>query len=72
MELLVALKTANDLASILILGPKLSGEAYSRDDKRVLTVVSRQVSAAFDNASGVPPILVPLTMREFLPLPLIV
>jgi len=50
MELFVPLKTAHDLAGILLLGRKLSGETYSSDDKRVLMVVSRQVSAALDNA----------------------
>jgi signal transduction histidine kinase/CheY-like chemotaxis protein len=50
MELLVSLKTRDDLAGILALASKVSGETYSKDDKRVLTVVSRQISAALDNA----------------------
>jgi signal transduction histidine kinase len=50
MELIIPLRTTNELAGILVLGPKLSGEAYSADDKRVLTVVSRQMSTALDNA----------------------
>jgi signal transduction histidine kinase len=50
MEMLVPLKAAIDIAGILVLGPKLSGEDYSRDDQRLLTVVSRQVSVALDNA----------------------
>ena len=49
-ELLVALRRANDLAGILVLSPKVSGEAYSQDDESVLTVVSQQVSTALDNA----------------------
>ncbi len=49
-EFLVPLETANDLVGILLLGPKLSGEEYSQDDNRVLTLVSRQVSVALENA----------------------
>jgi len=49
-EFLVPLKTANDLVSILLLGPKLTGEEYSQDDNRVLTLVSWQVSVTLENA----------------------
>lgn len=49
-ELLVALRNSDDLVGIIVLGPKLSGEVYSADDKRVLTVVSQHITATLENA----------------------
>ncbi|MEW5920052.1 MAG: ATP-binding protein [Bacillota bacterium] len=40
----------NELEGILLLGPKLSGEPYSKEDENLLTVLTAQVTVAWRNA----------------------
>ncbi len=49
-RLFIPLITRDSLKGIMILGPKLSGQAYSAEDISLLRVVSRQMSAILDNA----------------------
>lgn len=49
-ELLISMKTVRGLIGMLILGRKLSGEAYSEDDIKLLMVASHQIATSLDNA----------------------
>ena len=50
IQLLVPLKTKNQLVGILLLGHKLSGEHYSIEDRRLLQTISREVAVSIENA----------------------
>ncbi len=49
-QLFIPMKTTRGLIGILILGSKLSGEAYSEDDVKLLAVVSHQMAITLENA----------------------
>jgi PAS domain S-box-containing protein len=49
-ELYIPLKAKGDLVGILVIGPKLSEEAYSQDDQRMLTTLANQMATALENA----------------------
>ncbi len=50
IELLVPLKTNNQLVGILLLGNKLSGERYSTEDRQLLQTVSNEVAVSIETA----------------------
>jgi diguanylate cyclase (GGDEF)-like protein len=50
IELYIPLRVGQDLVGILVIGPKLSQETYSRDDKRTLTTLANQTAVAIENA----------------------
>ena len=49
-ELFIPLKAQGELVGILAVGPKLSREAYSTDDRLTLTTLSNQTATALENA----------------------
>ena len=49
-ELFIPLKTAGELLGVIILGPKLSEQAYSNQDNQILLTLSQQTAVAVDNA----------------------
>ena len=50
VQVIVPLKTHDALVGVLVLGPKLSQQAYSSDDEMVLATLANQVAVAVDNA----------------------
>jgi diguanylate cyclase (GGDEF)-like protein len=50
IELYIPLRVGQYLVGILVIGPKLSQETYSRDDKRTLTTLANQTAVAIENA----------------------
>ena len=50
VELLIPLKTKEQLTGILLLSSKLSGEPYSTEDRRLLQTVSNQAAIGIENA----------------------
>jgi putative nucleotidyltransferase with HDIG domain len=51
IELMAPLKNAGHLAGILLVGRKISDEAYSRKEKRLLQSVAARVAASIDDAN---------------------
>jgi len=49
-ELLIPLRAKGELVGILVLGPKLSEEAYSADDHITLITLAHQTAVAIENA----------------------
>jgi len=49
-EIWIPLKVKGELVGILAVGPKLSGEPYSLDDRLTLTTLASQTAMAIDNA----------------------
>jgi two-component system, cell cycle sensor histidine kinase and response regulator CckA len=49
-ELFIPLKAKGELVGILAVGPKLSREAYSTDDRLTLTTLGNQAATALENA----------------------
>jgi len=49
-ELFVPLEAKGELVGILVVGPKLSEETYSRDDQLTLTTLANQAAVAIENA----------------------
>jgi signal transduction histidine kinase len=49
-SLCLPLISGNNLIGIIVLGSKLSGDAYSKEDLQLLEMLSRQVSVAIENA----------------------
>lgn len=49
-EIWIPLKVKGELVGILVVGPKLSGEPHSLDDRLTLTTLASQTAMAIDNA----------------------
>lgn len=49
-EVIIPLKVRGELRGILLVGPKLSEQPYSTEDKKMLRVVSSQAAISIDNA----------------------
>ncbi|MFN2289956.1 MAG: PAS domain S-box protein [Anaerolineae bacterium] len=49
-ELFIPLKAKGELVGVLAVGPKLSQEAYSTDDRLTLTTLGNQTATALENA----------------------
>lgn len=49
-ELVVPLKTENNLAGVLVLGPSKSGQPYGQEEIKLLMEVATQVAIAIENA----------------------
>lgn len=50
IELLLPLNNESQLAGILLIGRKFSGEHYSNEDRRLLQTISHEVAASIENA----------------------
>ncbi|MBU1119388.1 hypothetical protein KKH43_05905 [Patescibacteria group bacterium] len=50
VSLLLPIKSRNGLIAFMLLGKKITGEGYSRNDLEVLLTISRQAAIAFENA----------------------
>jgi diguanylate cyclase (GGDEF)-like protein len=50
IELLIPLRVGNDLVGVLVIGPKLSQEPYTRDDELTLMTLANQTAVAIENA----------------------
>jgi len=50
IQMIVPLRTHDDLVGVIVLGPKLSEQVYSPDDEMVLATLANQVAVAVDNA----------------------
>ena len=50
LELLIPLKTKEQLTGIMVLGGKISGETYSTEDRQLLSTVANQTAISIENA----------------------
>ena len=64
IQMIIPLRTRDELAGMLVLGPKLSQQAYSPDDEMVLATLANHVAVAVDNARLYDAVQHELTERE--------
>jgi len=50
IELFIPLRVGNDLAGILVIGPRLSQEPFTKDDELTLMTLANQTAVAIENA----------------------